>query len=80
MANEFPTWIIFLDVFFRGLLVAREKGSGFQIHQIGCHHNELGSEVDVEEFEGIDVIEVLLGDFFDGNRLDIQLVLFDKVE
>lgn len=80
LADEFPARIIVLDVFFRRLLGARQEGSGFQIHQIGRHDDELGSEVDVQELEGIDVIEVLLGDFLNGNRLDIQFVLFDKVE
>lgn len=80
LADEFPARIIVLDVFFGRLFVAREKGSGFQIHQIGSHDDELGSEVDVQELEGVDVIEILLGDFLDGDGVDIQLVLFDEVE
>lgn len=80
LTDEFPAWIIFFNVLFRGLLGAWQQGSGFKIHQIGCHDDELGGEIDVQELERVDVIEVLFGDFLDRNRLDIQLVLFDKVE
>jgi hypothetical protein len=80
LTDELPARIIFFDVFFWGLLGAWQQGSGFQIHQVGRHDDELGSEVDVQELERVDVIQVLFGDFLDRDRLDIQLVLFDEVE
>jgi len=80
LADEFPAWVIVFDVFFGGLFGAWEEGSGFQVHQVRRHDDELRGEVDVEEFEGIDVIEILFGDFLDGDRVDIELVLFDEVE
>ncbi len=80
LANEFPARVVVFNIFLGRLFGAREKGSGFDVHQVGRHHNELGSEVDVEELESIDVIEVLLGDLLDRNGVDVQLVLFDQVE
>lgn len=56
LADQFPAWIIILDVLLGRLFAARQKGPGFQIHQIGCHDDELGSEINVQELEGIDVI------------------------
>ncbi len=80
LADQFPAWIIVLDIFFGRLFVARKQSPGFQIHQIGCHDDELGGEVDVQELEGIDVIEVLLGNFLDRDGMDIQLIFFDKIK
>lgn len=80
LADQFPTRIIILDIVFGRLFAPGQEGSGFQIHQIGCHDDELGGEVDVQKLEGIDVIEVLLGDFLDRDRMDIQLVFFDQIE
>ncbi len=80
LADEFPARIIILDVLFRRLFVAREKGSGFQVHQIGRHDDELGSEVDVQELERVDVIKILLGNFLDRDGVDIELVFFNKIE
>ncbi len=80
LADQFPAWIIILDILLGRLFAARQKGPGFQIHQIGCHDDELGGEVDVQKLEGIDVIEVLFGDFLDRDGMDIQLVFFDQIE
>ena len=80
LADEFPARIVLLGVFFRRLVDAREQGPAFQIHQVGGHHDELGGEVDVEELEGVDVVEILAGDALDGDGMDVHLVLLDEVE
>ena len=72
--------VVFLGVFLRRLVHAWQERPAFQIHQVGGHHDELGREVDVEQLEGVDVVEILAGDALDGNGMDVHLVLFDEVE
>jgi len=80
LTDEFPAWIVILGIFFGWLIDAREEGPAFQIHQVCRHDDELGSEVDVEQFEGVDVIEILPRDALDGNSMNVHLILFDEVE
>ena len=80
LADELPARIVFLGVLLRRLVHAWQERPAFQIHQVGGHHDELGSEVDVEQLEGVDVVEILAGDALDGNGMDVHLVLFDEVE
>lgn len=80
LADEFPAGIVFVGVFFGRLFGAGEEGSGFEVHEVRGHDDKFGGEVDVEEFKGVDVVEVLLGDALDGDGVDIEFVLFDEVE
>lgn len=80
LANEFPARVVFLRFLIGRLFAAREEGAAFEIHQVGRHDDEFGGEVDVEEAEGFDVLEVLAGDAGDGNFVNIEFFLFDKVE
>jgi len=61
-----------LDQFFArvgGLLfgggerVGREKHFGFDVDERGSHVNEFGGDVDVLDFELVEVVEILRGDF-----------------
>ncbi len=80
LADQLPARVIVLRVLFGRLLGAGEEGAGLEIHQVGGHDDELGGEVDVEELESVDVIEILLGDPFYRDRLDVEFVLFDEVK
>jgi len=80
LTDKFPTRIVVLRIFLGRLLHPRQQGAAFQIHQIGSHHDELGGKVNIEQLEGVDVVEILPGDVFDGNRVDVDLVFFDEVE
>ncbi|MEY3395620.1 MAG: hypothetical protein RL346_1856 [Verrucomicrobiota bacterium] len=80
LANQFPARIVVFHILLWRLLVAGKQGPGFDIHQIGGHHDEFRRKVDIQQLEGIDVIEILPGDLFNGNAVDVQLVFFDEVE
>ena len=80
LADEFPARIVLFGVLFGRLIDAWQQRPAFQIHQVGGHHDELGGEVDVEQLEGVDVVEILAGDALDGNGMDVHLVFFDEVE
>ena len=80
LPDQVPSRVVFLGVGFRGLLGARQQCAAFQVHEIGRHDDKLGGQVDVEQFEGVDVIEILAGNALNGNGLDVHLILFDQVK
>ncbi len=80
LSDEFPAWVVLFGVFFGWLVDAGEECAAFEVHQVCGHDDELGGEVDVEEFEGVDVVEVLAGDSLDGDGMDVELIFFDEVE
>ena len=69
-----------LDIFFGRLFRPRQEGAALDVHEVRGHHDELRGEIDVENLEGLDVCEVLLGNPFDRDVLDIDFVLLDEVE
>ena len=44
------------------------------------HVDEVGGNVDIELFELVQVIEILLGDLGDGNVVDVHLLLANQIE
>ena len=78
-----------LDEFFArigGLLfgggerVGREKHFRFDVDERGGHVDEFGGDVDVLDFELVEVVEVLRGDFGDLDVVDVHFLLFDEIE
>ena len=60
--------------------VHRQEQFGFDVNQRGSHVDEVGGDVYVERFELVKVVEILLGDFGDGNIVDVHLLLADEIE
>ena len=67
-------------VFFGGQGIGREKHSGFDVDERGGHVDEFGGDVDVLDFELVEVVEILGGDFGDLDVVDVHFLLFDEVE
>ncbi len=44
------------------------------------HVDEVGGNVDIEFFELVQVVEILLGDFGDGDVVNVHLLLADQIE
>lgn len=80
LADQFPAWVIVIGIFFGGLFLAGQQGAALEVHQVRCHDDELGSEVNIEHAEGFDIIQVLAGDAGDRDALNIKLVFFDQIE
>ena len=53
---------------------------GFDVDQSGGHVDEIGGDVYIEFFELVQVVEILLGDFGDGDVVDVHLLLADEIK
>src|SRR6202035_1625246 len=67
-------------LFGGGERVGREEHFGFDVDERGGHVDEFGGDVDVLNFELVEVVEVLRGDFGDLDVVDVHFLLFDEVE
>jgi hypothetical protein len=67
-------------LFGRGERVGREKHFGFDVDEGGGHVDEFGGDVDVLDFELVEVVEVLGSDSGDLDVVDVHFLLFDEVE
>jgi hypothetical protein len=66
--------------FWRGERIGREKHFRFDVDEGGGHVDEFGGDVDVLDFELMEVVEVLRRDFGDLDVVDVHFLLFDEVE
>ena len=81
LADEVPAGVVVVLLLLAGgEVVLGEEGAALDIHEVGGHDDELGGEFDVEHPEGLDVGEVAGGDFFEGDGVDVEFLLFDEVE
>ena len=64
----------------RSQRVGREKHFGFDVDEGGGHVDEFGGDIDVLDFELMEVVEVLRSDFGDLDVVDVHFLLFDEVE
>src|SRR5208337_1393669 len=46
----------------------------------GGHVDEFGGDVDILDFELVEVVEILAGDFGDLDVVDVHFLLFDEIE
>ena len=63
----------------RGERVGREKHFGFDVNECGGHVDELGGDIDVLDFELMEIVEVLRSDFGDLDVVDVHFLLFDEI-
>ena len=80
LADQFPAWIVIFGVLFRRLIHPRQQCPAFQVHQVRGHDDKLGREIDIEQLEGVDVVQILAGDSLDGNRMNVHLVFLNEVK
>jgi len=64
----------------RSQRIGREKHFGLDVDERGGHVDEFGGDVDVLNFELVEVGEVLRGDEGDLDVVDVHFLLFDEVE
>jgi hypothetical protein len=64
----------------RSQRVGREKHFGFDVDEGGGHVDEFGGDVDVLDFELMEIVEVLRSDFGDLNVVNVHLLLLDEIE
>ena len=69
-----------LLLFGAGQRVGRQQHFRLDVDQRRGHVDEVGRDVDIELFELVEVVEILLGDFGDGNIVDVHLLLADQIE
>ena len=60
--------------------VGRKEHPRLDVDQRGRHENEFARHVDIHLLERAKIVEVLLGDFGNGNVVDVDLLLADQVE
>ena len=46
----------------------------------GGHVNKIRRDIDIEFFDLMEIIEILFGDFGDGNIVDVHLLLADQIK
>ena len=63
-----------------GERIGRQQHLRFDVDQRRGHVDEIGGDVDIELFELVEVIEILLGDFRDGNVVDVHLLPANQIE
>jgi hypothetical protein len=57
-----------------------KETAAFEVNQVGRHHDKLARHLDVQRLEGLHELQILLGDPFEGNVVDIHLVPFDQIK
>ena len=80
LANEIPAWILIIGFILRRLVVLRQQIAAFEIKQVGRHHDKLAGQRDIQHLEGFYISEILLSNAFDGNIIDIHLILLDEIK
>jgi len=63
-----------------GQRVGRQQHLRFDQDERGGHVQEICGDVDVQLFELVEVVQILTGDFGDGDVVDVHLLLADQVE
>ena len=61
-------------------LIGRKQHLGFNLEQGGRHHEKFPRDSQIQVFHRLDIGEVLLGNEMDGNVVNIDLALLDKME
>src|SRR5215475_5906005 len=80
LTDQVPARIVFVDILFGRLLIEREQAPAFEINQIRRHDDELARDVDLQLLERLQIFQVLLGNAFDRDFVNIDLVAFDQVK
>ena len=60
--------------------IGRKKHLRFDVDQRRRHVDEVSRDVDIQLFELVEIIEILLGDLGDGNIVNVHLLLADQIE
>ena len=61
-------------------MIKRKEAAAFEINEIRRHNDELARKVDLQFLEGLEIFQVLAGDSFEGNVVDVDLVALDQVK
>ena len=80
LADQFPTGVVFVRFVPGRLFPLGEKSPALNIHQVGRHGDEFRGQIDVEKFEGLEVIEILGCDPFQRYVVNVHLVFPDEVK
>ena len=80
LPNQVPARIVLRRIFVRRLLIDRQEAAALQVNQIRRHDDELARDVDVQLLEGLEIFEVLAGDPFERDFVNVDLVLLDQVK
>src|SRR5262249_1044013 len=67
-------------VFLRRLLVNWQEASAFQVNEVCRHHDKFARQLDVQFFERLKILEVLAGDAFEPDIVNIDLILLDEIK
>src|SRR3984885_790632 len=80
LPDQIPARIFFFGLFIRGLLVDRKEISALDVDQIRRHHDKLSGNLKVQHPKCFQILEVMAGNPFDRNIVNIDLILPDQVE
>ena len=80
LPDQLPARILLFHLGIRRLLMDGQQAAALDVDEIGRHHDKLAGHIDVQDFEGADVFEILFRDPLNGNGMNVHLVLFDQVK
>ena len=80
LSNQVPAWIFFFGFLIGWTDLNGKKGATFEVNEIGGHDDKLASDLEIEHLKGFHELEVLGGDAFQRNVIDIDLIFFDEVK
>ena len=80
LSNQIPARIVFVVKILRRLDVFGQHHPAFDVTEVRRHDEKFTGQSDVQHFESIDVLHVLIGDSFDGDVVNIDLVAFHEIK
>ena len=80
LPNQIPARIILVRIFLRRLLIDRKQAAALQVNQIRRHDDEFARDIDVQFLECLEIFEVLAGDPFERDLVNVDLVPLDQIK
>ena len=61
-------------------MVNWQEAAAFQVNKVGRHHDKFAGQLDVQLFERLEILQVLTGDAFERDIVNVDLILFDEIK
>src|ERR1043166_4349694 len=80
LADQLPTRVVVVGIFFRRLLVGWEKAATLPVNEVGGHDDKFAGQIDVQFPERLKILEVLVGNPLERDIVDVDLVSLDQIK
>jgi len=80
LPDQLPARVVFVGIFFRRLLVGRQKAAAFPVNEIGRHDEKFAGQIDIQFREGLKILEVLVRNALERDIVNVDLVALDQVK